>query len=108
MKVAQHFSAGLALKKCVRPVRDDSNDRLGFVAQLTGRTQTAVYRPYRDASVPKHQPSTEVLGYFHQVPPGPILSVRLRHFFVNTQSPWPDALRFVTCISSRAEDARNF
>jgi hypothetical protein len=72
MKVAQHFSAGLAFKRLVRPVRDDRNGRIVSFMSARGRTHPMVYRPYRDASLLIHQPTTEVLGYFHWVPPGPI------------------------------------
>ena len=74
MKVAQHFSAGLAFKRCVRPVRDDRKDPISSFMPLEERTRTAVDRPYRDGPLLKHQPTTDVVGYFHPIPPGSILT----------------------------------
>jgi hypothetical protein len=63
MKVAQHFSAGSGFSRPIRPVRDDRNGCIWSLMPHRGRLRARVDRPSREASVLKHQPGTEVLGY---------------------------------------------
>jgi hypothetical protein len=91
VKVAQHFSAGSAFKRCVRPVRDDRNDSIQSFMPFRQRTRTMVDRPCRDVPFLEHQPSNKLLGYFHRIPSGSIHSARIWPSHIGTHGGSSDA-----------------
>jgi hypothetical protein len=68
-KVAQHFSAGIALRR-LRPDRDDRFTLCARDVALETITLKRFDRPSRDGTPSIHLPSNKLLGYYHDVPPG--------------------------------------
>ena len=67
-KVAQHFSAGLALCNATRPGRDDRSPLTSDKSNWWQKASASIV-PW-DGPVFAPFPSTKVLGYFHSIPPG--------------------------------------
>jgi hypothetical protein len=72
MKIAQYEVLGNGPKEV--PSRRDERTVAPSPPNATSRVQTVIDRPYRDGHVFLPLPSNKLLGYFHWVPSGPLLS----------------------------------
>jgi hypothetical protein len=91
MKVAQYEVLGIDAKRDIRPGRDDRDVWL-LVFLMPFTSVSNLDRPIRDGSLIKTLTQHFVLGYFHQVPPGPVVFA-YSQIFVDADGQLPGSCR---------------